>query len=359
MQGLHLNATAESSTIEDLQQPDKITPAAGNHNADRWYNSNRSGDFLRATYYKPAQSYYVDFEGKVHNIGKVVVTYSDLVVGPQSNQWNTTNFEVSPTEIGVIDSFYLKSVTATYDFYDENGNYINFEPGSAWVFLSSLGRWSDWNDSSKTNNPAYDHVEAVQGVSGIKMYNIPNGGAVVHSGNNAYPDSGQQYESDGKTSFDNPYDHQQGAVIGYISNGLKLRWNLDQNYSPIDNGVMHSLRYDENGNKIQDAGDGGWYYWRFVQSYNGFEMLQPPTSSVSYHYNVSSVITSLPLLAKQLIQVSFADFKYYRAKKQLKKPDTWLYRALLDLISFHAWTWSQADYPKHPWRPALPEQWHS
>ena len=289
MQGLHLNATAESSTIEDLQQPDKITPAAGNHNADRWYNSNRSGDFLRATYYKPAQSYYVDFEGKVHNIGKVVVTYSDLVVGPQSNQWNTTNFEVSPTEIGVIDSFYLKSVTATYDFYDENGNYINFEPGSAWVFLSSLGRWSDWNDSSKTNNPAYDHVEAVQGVSGIKMYNIPNGGAVVHSGNNAYPDSGQQYESDGKTSFDNPYDHQQGAVIGYISNGLKLRWNLDQNYSPIDNGVMHSLRYDENGNKIQDAGDGGWYYWRFVQSYNGFEMLQPPTSSVSYHYNVLKV----------------------------------------------------------------------
>ena len=119
------------------------------------------------------------------------------------------------------------------------------------------------------------------------MYNIPNGGAVVHSGNNAYPDSGQQYESDGKTSFDNPYDHQQGAVIGYISNGLKLRWNLDQNYSPIDNGVMHSLRYDENGNKIQDAGDGGWYYWRFVQSYNGFEMLQPPTSSVSYHYNVT------------------------------------------------------------------------
>ena len=285
MQGLHLNATAESSTIEDLQQPDKITPAAGNHNADRWYNSNRSGDFLRAIYYNPAQSYYVDFEGNVHKIGKVVVTYSNLVVGPQSNQWNTTNFEVSPTEIGVIDSFYLKSVTATYDFYDENGNYINFEPGSAWVFLSSLGRWSDWNDSSKKNNPAYDHVEAVQGVSGIKMYDIPNGGAVVHSGNNAYPDSGQQYESDGKTSFDNPYDHQQGAVIGYISNGLKLRWNLDRNYSPIDNGVMHSLRYDKNGNKIQDAGDGGWYYWRFVQSYNGFEMLQPPTSSVSYHYN--------------------------------------------------------------------------
>ena len=290
MQGLHLNATAESSTIEDLQQPDKITPAAGNHNADRWYNSNRSGDFLRAIYYNPAQSYYVDFEGNVHKIGKVVVTYSNLVVGPQSNQWNTTNFEVSPTEIGVIDSFYLKSVTATYDFYDENGNYINFEPGSAWVFLSSLGRWSDWNDSSKKNNPAYDHVEAVQGVSGIKMYDIPNGGAVVHSGNNAYPDSGQQYESDGKTSFDNPYDHQQGAVIGYISNGLKLCWNLDRNYSPIDNGVMHSLRYDKNGNKIQDAGDGGWYYWRFVQSYNGFEMLQPPTSSVSYHYNETLLI---------------------------------------------------------------------
>ena len=285
MQGLHLNATAESSNIEDLQQPDKITPVAGNHDADRWYNSNRSGDFLRATYYKPAQSYYVDFEGKVHNIGKVVVTYSDLVVGPQSNRWNSTNFQVSPLEIGVIDSFYLKSVTATYDFYDENGNYINFEPGSAWVFLSSLGRWSDWNDSSKTNNPAYDHVEGVQGVSGIKMYDIPNGGAVVHNGNNAYPDSGQQYESDGKTSFDNPYDHQQGAVIGYISNGLKLRWNLDQNYPPVDNGIGHSLSYDENGNKLQDAYDGGWYYWQFVQSYNGFEMLQPPTSSVSYHYN--------------------------------------------------------------------------
>ena len=46
------------------------------------------------------------------------------------------------------------------------------------------------------------------------------------------------------------------------------------------------------------------------------------SSSVNYHYNVSSVITSLPLSAKRLIQVSFADFKYYRAKKQLKKPDT-------------------------------------
>ncbi|MFR0609252.1 LPXTG cell wall anchor domain-containing protein [Limosilactobacillus mucosae] len=286
MQGLHLNATAESSNVEELQKPDKSVSFNGF--IERWYNSDRPGAFLRTTYYNPAQSYYVDFEGKVHNIGKVVVTYSDLVVGPQSNQWNSTEFSVSPIEIGVIDSFYLKSVTATYDFYDENGNYINFEPGSAWVFLSSLGRWSDWNDSSKTNNPAYDHVEGVQGVSGIKMYDIPNGGAVVHNGNNAYPDSGQQYESDGKTEFNNPYDNQQGAVIGYISNGLKLRWNLDQNYPPVDNGIGHSLRY-EDGQKKEDAYDGGWYYWRFVQSYNGFEMLQPPTSSVSYHYNVLKV----------------------------------------------------------------------
>ena len=286
MQGLHLNATAESSNVEELQKPDKSVSFNGF--IERWYNSDRPGAFLRTTYYNPAQSYYVDFEGKVHNIGKVVVTYSDLVVGPQSNQWNSTEFSVSPIEIGVIDSFYLKSVTATYDFYDENGNYINFEPGSAWVFLSSLGRWSDWNDSSKTNNPAYDHVEGVQGVSGIKMYDIPNGGAVVHNGNNAYPDSGQQYESDGKTEFNNPYDNQQGAVIGYISNGLKLRWNLDQNYPPVDNGIGHSLRY-EDGQKKEDAYDGGWYYWRFVQSYNGFEILQPPTSSVSYHYNVLKV----------------------------------------------------------------------
>ena len=65
---------------------------------------------------------------------------------------------------------------------------------------------------------------------------------------------------------------------------------------------------------------------------------QRSASSVSYHYNVSSVPVPLPLSAKRLIQVSFANSRYYRSKNQLKKPDTSLYRALFDLISFHAWT---------------------
>ncbi|MCC4508228.1 hypothetical protein LMC05_04300 [Limosilactobacillus reuteri] len=279
MQGLHLNSSAESYDVEDLQPADKVDQYG------RWYNTSRSGDFMRVTYNHPVQSSYVDFDGTVHKIGKVVVTYSDLVCGPQATKWKSTLF--APTnEIGVVDSWYIKSVTATYDFYDDNGNLIDFQPGSAWLFLSSLGRWSDYKDTTKLQDTSKDHVEGVQGVSGIKMYAIPNGGATIHDGNNAYADPGPHTQGDGSEyQADNPYDHQQAAVIGYISNGVKLRWNLDQNYDPNDgNNPQDSLRL-ENGNVHQDAGDGGWYYWRLVQSYDGFKILKPENTEVHYHYN--------------------------------------------------------------------------
>ena len=184
IQGLHLSGTA-GKTTETVLQPDDGTAING---IAHWYSHNMNGVFLEVHYSDITGAYYTDMNGATHPIKSVNITYSNLIIG-KLKDGRYAYFE--PAQGGAwagVDSFYIKSVDATYEFYDENNQKINFDPGTAWFFLSSLTRWPSNNDGNAQADPAQDHVEAVQALNGSKLYNIPGGKAKVHANGNAYAD---------------------------------------------------------------------------------------------------------------------------------------------------------------------------
>lgn len=302
IQGLHLSGTA-GKTTETVLQPDDGTAING---IAHWYSHNMNGAFLKVHYSDITGAYYTDMNGATHPIKSVNITYSNLIIG-KLKDGRYAYFE--PAQGGAwagVDSFYIKSVNATYEFYDENNQKINFDPGTAWFFLSSLTRWPSNNDGNAQVDPAQDHVEAVQALNGSKLYNIPGGKAKVHANGNAYADPTdtiqhrEPYHSYG--DGDNIYDHDGGAVLASVSNGMTLKWNLEQNYDPNigkDVSTTPSLHIKPgessatDAQKQDDAKDGGWYYWQVRNdALSNFSLIPPvrKTSSIHYHYNQVNVL---------------------------------------------------------------------
>lgn len=301
IQGLHLSGTA-GKTTETVLQPDDGTAING---LAHWYSHNMNGAFLKVHYSDITGAYYTDMNGATHPIKSVNITYSNLIIG-KLKDGRYAYFE--PAQGGAwagVDSFYIKSVDATYEFYDENNQKINFDPGTAWFFLSSLTRWPSNNDGNAQVDPAQDHVEAVQALNGSKLYNIPGGKAKVHANGNAYADPTdaiqhrEPYHSYGDGN--NIYDHDGGAVLASVSNGMTLKWNLEQNYDPntgkdVSTTPSLHIRPGESSatdaQKQDDAKDGGWYYWQVRNdALSNFSLIPPvrKTSSIHYHYNTVMV----------------------------------------------------------------------
>ncbi|MCU4692827.1 LPXTG cell wall anchor domain-containing protein [Limosilactobacillus reuteri] len=302
IQGLHLSGTA-GKTTETVLQPDDGTAING---LAHWYSHNMNGAFLKVHYSDITGAYYTDMNGATHPIKSVNITYSNLIIG-KLKDGRYAYFE--PAQGGAwagVDSFYIKSVDATYEFYDENNQKINFDPGTAWFFLSSLTRWPSNNDGNAQVDPAQDHVEAVQALNGSKLYNIPGGKAKVHANGNAYADPTdaiqhrEPYHSYGDGN--NIYDHDGGAVLASVSNGMTLKWNLEQNYDPntgkdVSTTPSLHIRPGESSvtdaQKQDDAKDGGWYYWQVRNdALSNFSLIPPvrKTSSIHYHYNPVNVL---------------------------------------------------------------------
>lgn len=287
IQGLKFQKNSNAQMkVEDLQ------PNQGTAGDGRWYSNNINGDFLRAIYTNINGAQYTDMNGNVHNINKMIVTYSNLILGPRFRGMKAWFRPATGTGWGDVDSFYIKSVNATYQFYDGQGNLINFAPGTAWLFLSSLTRWANNNDGNLMVDPSQDHVEAVKAINGSKLYNLPEGKAVVHNDGNAYEDATiytQRIPYHPVGDGDNGYDHDGGAVIASVSNGMTLQWNLQQNYDP-NNGKDKADSPSFTGSH-EDAKDGGWYYFSIKNNtLNGISMIPPTrkTTEVHYHYNTTA-----------------------------------------------------------------------
>lgn len=299
IQGLHLSGSA-GEMIETTLQPDNGTAING---YAHWYAHNMNGAFLKVHYGDINGAYYTDMQGNTHPIKSADIVYSNLVIGKVRNGLMAFMEPAPGANWGGLDSFYIKSVDATYNFYDENGNRINFEPGTAWMFLSSLTRWANNNDGTLQTDPNQDHIEAVRAVNGTKLYNIPGGKASVHSDGNAYADSKDAFKHREPYHVDdsirnNVYDHDGGAVLASVSNGMTLNWNLEQTYDPntgkdvfadpslhIKPGQTDAL----DSAKQENAKDGGWYYWQIRNDALSNFALVPPTrktASVHYHCNV-------------------------------------------------------------------------
>ncbi len=289
IQGLHISKDSNAEMTINTLQPN-------NDQKGTWYgySHNMNGDFMKVTYSNITNSFYTDMNGVQHPIKKVEITYSNLISGNRRNNMDIWFRPADGTSWGAVDSFYIKSVDAKYDFYDENNQKIDFAPGSAWLFMSSLTRWANNNDGTLQVDPSQDHVEAVQALSGSKLYNIPGGKAKVHADGNAYADPTdaiqhrEPYHPTG--DGDNIYDHDGGAVLASVSNGMVLQWNIEQNYDPNsgkDKSDIPSLTFTH-----EDAKDGGWYYFTIKNDTLSKFSVNPPvrkTTLTHYHYNTVMV----------------------------------------------------------------------
>lgn len=294
IQGLHISKDSNAEMTINTLQPN-------NDQKGTWYgySHNMNGDFMKVTYSNITNSFYTDMNGVQHPIKKVEITYSNLISGNRRNNMDIWFRPADGTSWGAVDSFYIKSVDAKYDFYDENNQKIDFAPGSAWLFMSSLTRWANNNDGTLQVDPSQDHVEAVQALSGSKLYNIPGGKAKVHADGNAYADPTdaiqhrEPYHPTG--DGDNIYDHDGGAVLASVSNGMVLQWNIEQNYDPNsgkDKSDIPSLTFTH-----EDAKDGGWYYFTIKNDTLSKFSVNPPvrkTTLTHYHYNPSAIDLHFP-----------------------------------------------------------------
>lgn len=262
------------------------------------------------------------------------VTY-DVTLTPNSDSSEDYNF-MFLNDFAYGLALNRDVVNLKMKMYYDNGELVDFSAGNAYLSVNSLNNY--------TNNLKAYSIETVRVNSGGQALALRGSSVTVHNGNTLYSDKANSFTTDGHYAATNdsanndPFELNPNSVTdSNIPEGWDTTGSASRYYGAglikLTGTVLDFDLYAAN----TGIPDGTW--WRNGLWYNTSTIIPvTPTTEIHYHYNVSSVITSLPLPAKRLIQVSLADFKYFRTEKQLKKPDTSLYRALLDLISFHAWT---------------------
>ena len=293
-----------------------------------------SGNIAQATYTNLKNSYYVDKNGQKHLIAKIVKVFSntDDVASKSDTSIPFLDIGTDPSRGVWYDG--TSGVTETDTFYDADGNVINLSDNTAYIAVTSLNSLYESSKDGWTNgNFAISglplHIESATPISNGKAYTLAGSSVTVHSNGALYADQ------------TNNVTYQDGPSIDQTTWKSDKDWEESAQYYGSGIIAVHgdsfSIRFETNfGDNDRNYNSGIWYTLDTIIPQTPTPTRQ--TTSTSYHYNVSSVPVPLPLSAKRLIQVSFANSRYYRSKNQLKKPDTSLYRALFDLISFHAWT---------------------
>ena len=279
VEGLHLNGddnihgqisylAPNAGTIDGKAITDSnvtVKPDANSQGAI--YNSNVQGDFIRVTFTGfSGNNYYTDLNGIRHQIGQIVVTYSDLelINGHQGSFLVGIHNGNARTWNGV-DTLYVSSFKQKYEFYDTDGNLIDIAPGTAWLPVGSLSRY---NFTSSPNDSSRDHIEKISVVSGGKAYAIEGGRATNHNGD-IYLD----HVDNGNTP--NVFNTDGGAAIISITNGVILNPHIKSSNDP-------------------NMPDWNYYVSNLTTPLDG-KTLTPPVkqnTSINYHYDVSRVTKS-------------------------------------------------------------------
>lgn len=155
-----------------------------------------SGDILTATYTNLQKSSYTDSNNIVHRITKMIVTFSDVV---PDNSAYTHNAKVFPNDCILTVSSnprygfhysHIKSLNVNYQFYDQDGNLVSFEPNSAYMAITSL------NNSGKQRDQWGFNIykrEKVNLLSSGKLYALYGSAITVHS-DGLYSDRGIDFD---------------------------------------------------------------------------------------------------------------------------------------------------------------------
>ena len=156
------------------------------------YVNNIDGEFLRVTYTNLKNSTY-----KGSKISKIVVTYSDST--PTGNR--ITQSGLNAVTEGANDNFLVvfedpvrgdmhsTTVTATYQYYDANGNLIDFSgTNNAWLSVGSLNfdQGNDYQGGKNEGNPTSGISEGVKLISGAQIKQLAGSSISVHDDGWAY-----------------------------------------------------------------------------------------------------------------------------------------------------------------------------
>ena len=233
-----------------------------------FFSQNKPGKVATVTYTNLHDSSYTEENGVKKPISKIVITYSNLKRNVQ-NKGNSELLIFEDPNVGAAIGNAKSIDISNIQFFDQNGQEIQYTPGTAWVEFGSLN--------------AYDtHVEKVGAGNGNKIYQLAEpkttpiwatkhqDGFVYHDkSNTANAEQCWQRGDDGI------------GIIRLVPGGtITLEYDQDANWGHFSKGPNNA--WDLNGGETAD-----WYQFAmssFMTSVSN-PAPRPKTSKVHYHYN--------------------------------------------------------------------------
>lgn len=206
-------------------------------------------------------SYYIDAQGVKHAIAKIVRTFSDssIVDLPNFTGKNPCIVVYSDPTDGFWYN-YLDGVTVSDRYYDEQGNLINFDDGTAFLAVTSL------NNTSSGGNKG-NHIEKANLLSSGKMYAL-TGSSILNHSDGLYADNPNSYQTKGNT-WNGSVDWDKKGANEYYGTGLMVL-----------NGSEQSIRFST----TRLSSDYDYNVWATTTTI--IPQTPEPKTEIHYHYNV-------------------------------------------------------------------------
>lgn len=175
-----------------------------------------NGEIAQVTYTNLSNSYYGDTK-----ISKIVVTYSNAT--PTGNMYKLPSenggqgYFLSVSQNPVSGNMRSVDIQSTYQYYDENGNIIDFgKDGGAWLSVGSL----NFDQGKNTSTGDESGTDANQGIS--EAISVVSGG----EGHALYNSSIQNHDGTYYANFNNYASNfdPSSPYYGWDSTGSKLQY---------------------------------------------------------------------------------------------------------------------------------------
>ncbi|WP_168353417.1 LPXTG cell wall anchor domain-containing protein [Limosilactobacillus reuteri] len=261
------------------------------------YVNNINGNFLRVTYTNLKNSTY-----KGAKISKIVVTYSDSA--PTGNR--ITQGGLDAIKDGANDNFlcvfedpvrcdmHSTYVNSTYQFYDADGNLIDFSgTNDAWLSVGSLNfdQGNDYKGGKNEGNPTAGISEGVKMISGAQIKQLAGSSISVHDDGWAYAafnnysgtgmnngintdNGGSGWDMDGS-----PYAYYGAIVFQLTGTSVTLRQGVIP-WGGADIASQYSNQYLNNA----------WFTAGTTLPETKIKQPVRKTTEVHYHYNPVNVL---------------------------------------------------------------------
>lgn len=267
----------------------------------KWGNTAYNGDIAKVEYDNLTAANY-----NGHKISKIVATYSNAT--PTDKDLNPTNDPKWPGNPQLTiysdptDGFWynrLAGVTVEYQFYDENGNLINFDKNNAWLTIASLNHQNDGHNENTVEKATLDSNGTVNQIKGSSV--------TVHNGKTLYADN-VNTDKNGNSSWDvtgGPAAYYGAGLFNVNGNNIKITYNttLENGSAPTASATWVTLQTtiptipSPAGNppvppKKQQASVSYHYDVANVspaQVNYHYDVADLPNASASYHYDDLSV----------------------------------------------------------------------